>query len=124
VPAYVPVPTHATLVRVERYPKEQVQNWYFTIASLSEDEGMAFYQASLPKQGWRCLTMMTNTNLSFYGQALAGMGVYMTALRGSSKAQIYLGDQQYGAWLLQDDLPDGAIGLKISLEPAGDSPCF
>jgi len=123
VPAFAPVPAHASLVRLEAYPQDHVQNWYFTIAHLSEQAGMAFYQAELPQNGWKCITMMSNTNISFAGQMFSGTGVYMTALRGSTKAQIYFGDQGYGAWLLQADLPDDAIGLKLSLEPAEHTSC-
>ncbi len=123
VPSFIPIPSHASLVRVETFLKEHVQNWYYTIPQLSEDDGLAFYQAQLTQKGWQCVTWMKNTNMSFYGQALSGTGVYITSLHVSSKAQIYLGDQEYGAWLLQDDLPEGAIALKISLEPSEDSSC-
>lgn len=47
----------------------------------------------------------------------------MTALRGNTKALIYTADQEYGAFLLQDDLPANAIALKISLEPADNASC-
>ena len=124
VPSYAPIPAHATLVRIESFPKDHVQNWYYTLAQLTEADAMAFYQAQLPQNGWKCITSMTNTNQTFYGQMLSGTGIYMTALHGETKAQIYLGDQDYGASLLQYDLPDGAIALKVSLEPAGNSPCF
>ena len=123
VPAFVPLPAQASLVRTERFLKENIQNWYYSVPRLSEEAAIAFYQSQLPQKGWKCVTSMTNTNMSYYGQVFSGTGVYITALRGSSKAQIYVGDQGYGAWLLQDDLPDGAIALRFSLEPAKNAAC-
>jgi hypothetical protein len=123
LPSFAPLPAHAILMRTETFLQEHVQNWYYSLSQLSEEAAMAFYQAQLPKNGWRCVTSMTNINQTLYNQPLAGTGIYLTALRGSTKAQIYLGDQDYGAWLLQDDLPNGAIALKVSLEPARNAPC-
>ena len=122
-PPSMPVPAHASLVRTETYLNEHVQNWYYTVPQLSVEEGMAFYQSQLPQMGWTCVTTMTNTNIIYAGQMLSGTGVYITALRGATEAQIYMGDQGYGAWLLQYKLPDTAIGLKVSLEPAENQTC-
>ncbi len=124
LPSFVPLPMHASLVRFETFLKEHIQNWYYTIPQLSEDEGLTFFQTQLPQHGWQCVNWTTNTNMSFYGQALSGTSIYLTALRGNSKAQVYLGDQEYAAWLIQDDVPEGAIALKISLEPAENAPCI
>lgn len=123
VPPSTPVPAHASLVRTELYLNEHIQNWYYTIPHSSVEEGMAFYQSQLPQWGWQCVTEMTNTNISYAGQMLSGTGIYITALRGATKAQIYVGDQAYGSWLLQYDLSDDAIALKVSLEPAGNQTC-
>jgi hypothetical protein len=119
----VPLPANARLTRTETYFIDNVHNWYYMVARNSEDGLIAFYQAQLPKDGWRCVTSMKTTHMTYYGQSLAGTGVYLTALRGMTKAQVYMGDQEYGAFLLSDDLPDGSIALKLSFEPAGTSKC-
>jgi hypothetical protein len=122
-PAFVPIPPQASLVRTETFLQDHVQNWYYAVPHLSEAAVQAFYQTHFPQQGWTCPTAMTNTNMSYYGQPLAGTSIYLTALRGTTKVQMYIGDQSYGAWLLQDDLPDDAIALKVSLEPAAHASC-
>ncbi len=122
-PPNVALPPHATLTRTETYFIDNVQNWYYSVATSSEDTLIAFYQARLPQDGWRCVTAMKTTHMTYYGQTLAGTGVYLTALRGTTKAQIYLGDHEYGAFLLSDDLPDGATALKLSFEPTKATTC-
>jgi hypothetical protein len=66
---------------------------------------------------------MTLTNITRDGTAYSGSSVYMTALRGTTKAQLYSADQDYGAFLLQDDLPKNAIALTISLEAVDSTRC-
>lgn len=123
VPSYAPVPGESTLLRTENFLSNGKQNWYFAVPQMTENEVIAFYKTQLPHQGWRCFTAMTSTNMTYYNQPLSGTSVYMTAIRGTTKAQIYVGDQDYGAFLLGDDVPAGAIALKISLEPAKNAPC-
>lgn len=123
VPTFVPVPANSALVRTENILTSGTHNWYFTVPQLTEDAGVALYRAQLAHQGWRCFTVMTSTNMTYYGQPMTGTSVYMTAIRGATLAQIYLGDQDYGAFLVGDDVPANAIGLKLSLEPAKKTTC-
>jgi len=122
-PPNTPLPAHTTLTRTETYFIDNVQNWYYSVAHGSEDTLIAFYQTQLPKQGWRCVAAMKTTHMTYYGQPLAGTGVYISAQRGTTKAQIYMGDQEYGAFLLSDDLPAAAIALKLSYEPSKATSC-
>lgn len=122
-PPSIPLPAHTTVTRTEDFYLDNTQNWYYTVPNLSENAITAFYQAQLAKGGWRCFSAMQSTNMTYYGQPLVGTSVYITATKGAMKAQIYLGDQAYGTFLLADDLPDGTIALKISLEPAKANSC-
>ncbi|HEY7984666.1 MAG TPA: hypothetical protein VID73_10895 [Ktedonobacterales bacterium] len=122
-PAHVALPARATLVRREEYVAERVQNWYYVVPGATHAGLTAFYQARLASDGWTCFRAMTSTNITRDGKTYSGSSVYITALRGTMKAQIYTADQGYGAFLLQDDLPAGAIGLKISLEVTGKPVC-
>lgn len=122
-PSYVPMPAHLTMTRYEVYQQDQIDNWYYVTNRSSEKDLQAFFQAQLPKSGWTCVMALQSSGLTYYGQPLPGTQVYITAVRGSTKAHIYLGDNQYGGFLLNDDLPDGAIALKISLAPAPVHPC-
>ncbi|HEV2237525.1 MAG TPA: hypothetical protein VGR57_12755 [Ktedonobacterales bacterium] len=122
-PAHVALPARATLVRREEYLAERVQNWYYVVPGATHAGLTAFYRARLTSDGWTCFRAMTSTNITRDGKAYSGSSVYMTALRGTMKAQIYTADQEYGAFLLQDDLPAGAIGLKISLEVTDKPVC-
>jgi hypothetical protein len=122
-PSFVPVPAHLSMTRYEVYQQDQIDNWYYVTSRATEATLQAFFQAQLPKMGWTCVTALQSQGLTYYGQPLPGTQVYITAVRGSTKAHIYLGDNQYGGFLLNDDLPDGAIALKISLAPAPAHPC-
>ena len=122
-PTSIPLPAHTSLTRTENFLRDNTQNWYYTVTGLSENAITSFYHTQLAKNGWRCFTTMQSTNMTFYGQTLAGTSVYITAIKGSTKAQLYIGDLAYGAFLLGDDLPDGALALKISLEPAQQKSC-
>jgi hypothetical protein len=122
-PAHVALPARAQLVRREEYLTERVQNWYYMVPGATHAGLRAFFQARLAGDGWICFRAMTSSNITRDGKAYSGSSVYITALRGTMKAQIYTADQAYGAFLIQDDLPDGAIGLKISLEVSAKSVC-
>ena len=122
-PSTVPLPAHLTMTRYEVYQQDQIDNWYYVTNRATEAQLQAFFQAQLPHQGWTCVTALQSQGLTYYGQSLPGTQVYITAVRGSTKAHIFLGDNQYGGFLLNDNLPDGAIALKISLAPAPAHPC-
>ncbi len=123
LPAHVGVPAHARLVRREDYLKEHVQNWYYAIPGTSQQALTAFYHDQLSRDGWYCFRSSTSINMMRDGKLYSGTSVYMTAWRGTTKAQIYTADQEYGAFLLQDDLPDHAIALKVSLEIEDSAQC-
>jgi hypothetical protein len=122
-PAHVALPAHAQLVRREEYPDARVQNWYYAVPGATHVGLTAFYRARLADDGWTCFRAMTSTNITRDGKAYTGSSVYITALRGDMKAQIYTGDQAFGEFLVQEHLPADAIGLKISLEVSEQPVC-
>lgn len=122
-PPHVGVPAHASLVRREDFLKEDIHNWYYAVSGTSHETLTSFYQSELSRDGWYCFRSMTSINITRDGKTYSGTSVYMTALRGNTKAQIYTADQEYGSFLLQDDLPDDAIALKISLETTDKPTC-
>ncbi len=115
VPPHVGVPAHASLVRREDFPQDHIQNWYYAVPATSHEALTAFYRSQLSQDGWYCFRSSTSVSIVRDGKAYTGSSVYMTALRGNTKAQVYTADQEYGSFLLQDDLPDHAIALKVSL---------
>lgn len=123
LPPHVGVPAHAILVRREAYLQESAENWYYAVAGSSHAALTAFYRVQLSQDGWTCFRSQVSTNITRDGKAFSGSSVYMTALRGNTKAQIYTADQDYGAFLLQDDLPENSIALKISLEVTAAPVC-
>jgi hypothetical protein len=123
LPPHVAVPARARLVRREDYLQAHVQNWYYAVPGASHATLTAFYHAQLSQDGWYCFRSTTSVGITRDGKAYSGSSVYMTGLRGNTKAQIYTADQEYGAFLLQDDLPENAIALKISLETADNAKC-
>jgi hypothetical protein len=122
-PPHVGVPAHARLMRREDYLQAPIQNWYYAVPGASHAALTAFYHSQLSQDGWHCFRSTLSISIIRDGRAYSGSSVYMTALRGNTKAQIYTADQEYGAFLLQDDLPENAIALKISLETAGNTSC-
>ena len=38
IPSFIPLPSHASLVRTETFLKEHIQNWYYTIPQISENQ--------------------------------------------------------------------------------------
>jgi hypothetical protein len=122
-PAQVALPPHAQLVRREEYIDERVQSWYYVVPGSTHAGLTAFYRERLAGDGWTCFRDTTSTSITRDGKAYTGSSVYITALRGALKAQIYTADQGYGEFLLQDHLPADAIGLKISLEVANTPVC-
>lgn len=122
-PAHVGVPARASLVRREDFPRKDLHNWYYAVSATSHESLTAFYRSELSRDGWYCFRSMTSINITRDGKAYSGKSVYMTALRGNTKAQISTADQEYGSFLLQDDLPDDAIALKISLETTDKPTC-
>jgi hypothetical protein len=116
--APAPLPAHVTLTRTDFFLLDNTHDWFYTVPQLSEEAITAFYRARLPHDDWQCVAAATSINMTYYGQQLTGTSVFITAIRGGTILKIYLGDQDYGAFLLGDDLPDGAIALKLTTEPA------
>ncbi len=123
VPSHVGVPAHASLVRREDFLQEHVQNWYYAVPATSHEALTAFYRSQLSQDGWYCFRSSTSIGIMRDGKAYTGTSVYMTALRGNTKAQVYTADQEYGSFLLQDDLPEHAIALKVSLMTKDNPTC-
>lgn len=117
-PPHIALPPHATLTRTEAFVSDGITNWYYTVPAASIDSLAAFYVAQLPGTGWQCVTITKSSSFTFYGQQFSGDGAYLTALRDGQKAQIYTGTTDYGAFLIEDDVPNGAVALKVSLEAA------
>jgi hypothetical protein len=123
LPTDVPLPAHAALTRAEHFVTDRTYNWYYTVPQMDDDAVSAYYQARLPQHGWRCVQAMKSINSTIYGQHFTASNIYITALSGGTKMQLYTAGGDYGAYLLEDDVPDGAVALKISLEPAGNAMC-
>lgn len=123
VPAHVGVPAHATLVRREDFLQGHVQNWYYAVPATSHEALTAFYRDQLSHDGWSCFRSSTSVSITHDGKAYTGSSVYMTALRGHTKAQISTADQEYGSFLLQSELPEHAIALKVSLMTTDKPTC-
>jgi hypothetical protein len=123
LPTTMPLPAHATLTRAEHFVTDKTYNWYYTIPQMDNDAISAYYQAQLPRYGWHCITAMKSLNSTIYGLQFTASSIYITALNGGTKLQLYTAGDDYGAYLLQDDVPDGAVALKISLEPAKANAC-
>lgn len=123
LPSYVGLPAHAQLVWYDTYLEARQQDWNYAVAGATNNSLTAFYQARLPRDGWECIRATTSTDITRNGTAFSGASVYITALRGDTKAQIYTADQGYGAYLLQGDLPANAVALRISLETEDHAPC-
>jgi hypothetical protein len=119
----VALPAQARLVRREEYIVERVQNWYYVVPRATHDGLTAFYRGRLAADGWTCFRAMTSRDITREGKSYTGSSVYITALRGATRAQIYTADLEYGAFLLQAHLPADAIGLKISLEVTDQPVC-
>lgn len=123
LPTTMPLPAHATLTRSEHFVTDKTFNWYYTVPQTDDDAISAYYQAQLPHHGWQCVMAMKSLNSTVYGQQFTASSIYITALNGGTKLQLTTAGGDYGAYLIQDDVPDGATALKISLEPAGANTC-
>jgi hypothetical protein len=122
-PACITLPQNTTLVKTEHLYLEQIQNWYFTIPQFSNNNLQTYYTQQFSGNGWRCFSTMQSLNNQKDGQPITGSGVYITAQKNHIRVQINSGDQEFGSLLLQDDVPDGGIALKISLESNTGKPC-
>lgn len=122
-PPHVGVPAQARLVRREEFLDDRVQNWYYIVPGATHTQLTAYYRDQLAHDGWACFRTMTSSNITQDGKTFTGASVYITALRGNTMAHIYTADQEYGAFLLQHDLPEDAIGLKVSLETKDTVTC-
>lgn len=122
-PPHIPLPAHLTLLRTENLLSEHSQAWYYSVTKLSIDDVLPYYQAQATHLGWRCFTSMASTQIQQGGRSVAGSGMYITAVSGATYIQINTGSLDYGGGLVGERLDDGAIGLKVVLESADNSPC-
>lgn len=123
LPTYVGLPAGARLVWYDTYVQAHEEDWTYAVPGMTNESLTAFYQAQLPRDAWRCLQTATMTNITRQGTAYTGTSDYITAWRGATKAQIYTANQQYGAFLLQGDLPANAVALKITLLTEDQAQC-
>lgn len=115
LPTYIGLPGGAHLVWYDRYVQASEEDWTYAVPGQTNESLTAFYQAQLPRDGWQCVRLATMTNITRQGTTYTGWSNYITAWRGTTKAQIYTANQEYGAYLLQGDLPANAVALKITL---------
>ncbi|HKB46695.1 MAG TPA: hypothetical protein VKC57_03300 [Ktedonobacterales bacterium] len=123
LPSTIPLPVGAALARTDDLLTEHIQNWYYDVPHFSEDAVLAFYRAQLAQHAWRCFASMASTNIQQAGQPITGTGMYITAVRGATKVMINSGSLAYGGTILGDTLDPDAVALKISIEPAQQTPC-
>lgn len=122
-PPHIPLPAHSTLLRTENLLTEQSQAWYYSVANFSEDQILSYYQAQAKRLGWRCFDSLASTQIQQGGQPVSGTGMYITAVTGKVKIQLNSGSLEYGSGIAGDRLDDGAVALKVVLEPAGKATC-
>ncbi|MBA3824975.1 MAG: hypothetical protein H0X24_13900 [Ktedonobacterales bacterium] len=123
LPSTVPLPAHPTLTRAEHFVVDQTFNWYYSVPTMDDETISAFYRTQLPRHGWQCVMAMKSLNSTLYGKQFTASSIYITAFNHGTKLQLYTAGGDYGAYLLEDDVPDDAVALKISLEPAQDATC-
>ncbi len=123
LPPHVGVPAHASLTQRDDFLQDHVQVWYYVVQGSSQEALTTYYLGQLSQDSWHCFRAMTLTNMVREGKTYSGSSVYMTAVRGNTKALISTGDQEYGSFLLQDELPVHAIALKITLETMDNPSC-
>ena len=114
-PPSLTLPSHASLVRWEEYPNDHETIWYYSVPDSSPDAVMSFFKGQMTQRNWSCLTSTIAHAISQNGQSFTGSNGYVAARNGSLDVQINTGDQSFGAFLLQHDLGEHAIALKIDV---------
>jgi hypothetical protein len=122
-PPNIPIPAHSTLSRTENLVTQQARNWYYSVPQFSVHDVQSFYQPRLQADGWKCITSMESINPQQQGQPVAGAGIFITAVRGTTKVEVNAGTLAYGESILDDMLDPGAVALKLTMEPAQAGEC-
>jgi hypothetical protein len=122
-PPGLSLPPHASLVRWEEYPNDHEAIWYYSVPDTSHAAVMSFFKGQMTQGGWSCFTSNFAQAINRAGQSFTGSNGYVAARNGSLDVQINTGDQSFGAFLLQHDLDERAIALKIDVSTASGSGC-
>jgi len=122
-PPRITLPPHARLVRWEEYPDDHEAIWYYAVPDSSQDAVMTFFKGQMTRGNWSCSTSNFASVITRNGQSLSGSNGYVAAKNGSLDVQINTGDQGFGAFLLQHDLGEHAIAIKIDVTTTGPSSC-
>ncbi len=84
---------------------------------------MSFFKGQMTQGSWSCFTGNMTRAITRNGQSFTGSNGYVAARNGSLDVQINTGDQSFGAFLLQHDLDEHAIALKIDVSTTDKSGC-
>lgn len=119
----IALPAHSDLSRIEDFPSDHAEAWYYTINNSSVDAMSSFYAAQARQHGWRCYTTARYVSNMRDGQPITGVGLQMTFRQGNTQFTIVSGDQQYGSITLGDTLDSGEVVLRINEEPPRTAAC-
>jgi hypothetical protein len=122
-PPSLTLPPHASLVRWEEYPHDHEAIWYYSVPDSSHRAVMSFFKRQMTQGNWSCVTSDMAQSITQNGQSFTGSNGYLAARNGSLDVQINTGDQSFGAFLLQHDLDEHAIALKIDVSTTDQSAC-
>lgn len=122
-PPNLTLPPHASLVRWEEYPNDHEAIWYYSVPDSSYNAVMSFFKGQMTQGNWSCFTSNMAHSITRNGQSFTGSNGYIAARNGSFDVQINTGDQSFGAFLLQHDLDEHAIALKIDVSTIDQSGC-
>lgn len=122
-PPSLTLPPHASLVRWEEYPNDHEAIWYYAVPDSSHDAVMSFFKDQFTRGSWSCVTSNFANAITRNGQPFTGSNGYVAARNGSLDVQINTGDQSFGAFLLQHDLDEHAIALKIDVSTTNKAGC-
>ena len=122
-PPKLTLPPHASLVRWEEYPSDHEAIWYYAVPASSHAAVMSFFKGQMTQGSWSCFTSDLTHAITRNGQSFTGSNGYVAARNGSLDVQINTGDQSFGAFLLQYDLDQGAIAVKIDVSTSDTSGC-
>jgi hypothetical protein len=122
-PPRISLPPHARLVRWEEYPDDHEAIWYYAVPDSSQDAVMTFFKGQMTQGNWTCSTSNLASAITRNGQSLSGSNGYVAAKNGSLDVQINTGDLDFGAFLLQHDLDEHAIAIKIDVTTIDSSGC-
>jgi hypothetical protein len=122
-PPSLTLPPHASLVRWEEYPNDHEAIWYYTVPNASHDAVMSFFKEQMTRGKWYCFTSNFAHSITQNGRSFTGANGYVAAQNGALDVQINTGDQSFGAFLLQHDLDEHTLALKIAVFPTDHSGC-